>query len=104
MLGPYLRTKKFFRSADGAAAAAPAETGPDSASGEGLDRRDVGFSGEIRALAGPSLLTERLRELGFLSGEIVRVVGRAPFGEPLLVEVRGATVALRRAEAACLKV
>lgn len=64
----------------------------------------VGFDGVIAALVGPTLLTERLRELGFVPGEPVRIVGCAPFGEPLLVVARGATIALRKSEAACLKV
>lgn len=64
----------------------------------------VGFDGVIAELVGPTLLTERLRELGFVPGEPVKIVGCAPFGEPLLVIARGATIALRKTEAACLKV
>lgn len=57
---------------------------------------------EIVKLAGEGVLVSRLRELGFIRGETVRVVGRAPFGEPLIVEIRGATVALRKEEAECV--
>lgn len=59
---------------------------------------------KITALIGDNVLTTRLRELGFVSGEEVRVVGRAPFGEPFLVEVRGAVIALRKNEAQCVQV
>jgi len=56
----------------------------------------------IVKLAGDGVLVSRLRELGFIRGETVRVVGHAPFGEPLIVEIRGATVALRKEEAECV--
>ncbi len=43
----------------------------------------------------------RLRELGFVSGEPVKVVGRAPLGgDPLLVQIGFTRFALRRSEAA----
>lgn len=58
--------------------------------------------GEIRDLQGDPIFLARLRELGFIRGEKVRVQGRAPFGEPIIVEIRGATVALRKQEAACV--
>jgi ferrous iron transport protein A len=49
-------------------------------------------------------LAERLAELGFLPGERVRLLARALFGEPLAVRVGSDTFALRRAEAACVRV
>ena len=43
----------------------------------------------------------RLRELGFVNGEPVKVVGRGPLGgDPLLVQVGFTRFALRRSEAA----
>lgn len=56
----------------------------------------------IANLSGDAVLVARLRELGFIAGAEVKVLGRAPFGDPILVEVRGATVALRKAEARCV--
>jgi ferrous iron transport protein A len=58
--------------------------------------------GNISKLEGDAVVVARLRELGFITGELVRVAGRAPFGEPILVEIRGATIALRKAEATCI--
>lgn len=58
----------------------------------------------ITGLIGDAVVVSRLRELGFIRGELVRVVGRALFGEPILVELRNATVALRRREAECVQV
>ena len=46
-------------------------------------------------------IARRLRELGFVSGEEVEVVAAGPIGaEPLLVQVGSTRFALRRAEAA----
>jgi ferrous iron transport protein A len=45
-------------------------------------------------------IARRLRDLGFVAGEIVRVVARAPLGgDPLLVQVGYTRFALRRREA-----
>ncbi len=42
----------------------------------------------------------RLRELGFVGGEAVRVLAQGPFGgDPLLVKIGFTQFALRRAEA-----
>jgi ferrous iron transport protein A len=46
-------------------------------------------------------IAQRLRELGFVSGEPVRIVARGPIGgDPLLVQIGSTRFALRRAEAA----
>ncbi|MEI8298780.1 MAG: FeoA family protein [Pseudomonadota bacterium] len=55
-------------------------------------------------VAGGAELPERLAELGFLVGERVRVLARAPFGDPLAVRVGSGTFALRRLEADCIRV
>lgn len=47
----------------------------------------------------PDALAGRLGDFGFRSGEKIDWLGRAPFGEPYFFAVRGATVALRLAEA-----
>ncbi|MEN9810926.1 MAG: hypothetical protein RLZZ488_2493 [Pseudomonadota bacterium] len=45
-------------------------------------------------------LSERLLELGVQSGELVRIVHEAPFsGDPIVVDVCGTRLALRRSEA-----
>ncbi len=54
----------------------------------------------VRDLTDADSISRRLRELGFVDGEEVRVVGRGPIGrEPLLVQVGFTRFALRRAEA-----
>jgi len=54
---------------------------------------------EDRETADP--ISQRLRELGFVTGEEVRVVAVGPFGgDPLVVQVGFTRFALRRQEAA----
>lgn len=52
---------------------------------------------------GPSHIIERLIELGFTIGEKILPRGQAPFGGPLIVQVRGTAVALRLDEARCVR-
>ncbi len=53
---------------------------------------------EPRSEADP--IARRLRDIGFVDGEPVRVLGQGPFGgDPLLVQVGYTRFALRRAEA-----
>ncbi|WP_321844433.1 FeoA family protein [Paraburkholderia bannensis] len=45
-------------------------------------------------------IAQRLRDLGFVPGEPVRIVARAPWSaDPLLVQIGSTRFALRRAEA-----
>lgn len=46
----------------------------------------------------------RLCDLGFLPGTPVRVVRRAPLGDPTVYDVRGSHTALRRAESREIRV
>jgi len=46
-------------------------------------------------------IAQRLRDLGFVDGEPVRVVARGPLGaDPLLIQIGSTRFALRRSEAA----
>ena len=54
----------------------------------------------IEKLDGPPQDCARLLDLGFTPGEAVAVTHEAPFGDPLVVRVRGALLALRKREAA----
>ena len=47
---------------------------------------------------------ERLRDLGFLPNTRVRVMRRAPLGDPSIYELRGYRLCLRRTEAARIRV
>ncbi|MGV2288251.1 FeoA family protein [Trinickia sp. YCB016] len=50
-------------------------------------------------------IAQRLRDLGFVSGEPVRVVARGPWGaDPILIQIGSTRFALRRAEASRVSV
>lgn len=54
----------------------------------------------VNSVNGHDEIAQRLRELGFVPGEPVRVVAHAPFGrDPIAVQVGYTRFALRRAEA-----
>jgi ferrous iron transport protein A len=54
----------------------------------------------IHRLDGPRQDCDRLLDLGFTPGEEIAVTHAAPFGDPLVIRVRGALLALRKREAA----
>ena len=54
----------------------------------------------IERLDGPREDCARLLDLGFTPGEEVIVTHVAPLGDPLVIRVRGALLALRKREAA----
>jgi ferrous iron transport protein A len=65
-----------------------------------LDEAAVGETRRVADVAGNDGVAIRLLEMGLTPGVSVRVVGRAPFGDPLELEVRGYRLSIRRAEAA----
>lgn len=58
----------------------------------------------IERLDGPKEDCSRLLDLGLTPGEEVVVTHTAPFGDPIVVRVRGALLALRKREAAWILV
>lgn len=59
----------------------------------------------VSVRAASDSMTERLLEMGLLEGSLVELVHEAPFGgDPIAVRVRGALIALRRAEANAIEV
>lgn len=65
-----------------------------------LDRLPVGEIGFVVAVEGDDPLAIRLLEMGLTPGTRVRVAGRAPFGDPLELELRSYRLSIRRSEAA----
>ncbi len=63
-----------------------------------------GDCAKVTAVAGGGGLLLRLLEMGFVPGTAVRLVKRAPFGDPLEFQVRGCHISLRLAEAAQIAV
>jgi ferrous iron transport protein A len=61
-----------------------------------LSELKEGQSAEIKALNGLSGdVRKRLMIMGLLPNTVVKVIRRAPLGDPLQVEVRGVSLALR---------
>ncbi len=68
-----------------------------------LDHLLVGQSATISNVAS-SLLTARLTEMGLYLGQHVKVLFKAPLGDPIAVQVGDYVVALRNAEARLVEV
>ena len=58
----------------------------------------------IESLNGPAEDCRRLLDLGFTPGEEIMVSHRAPLGDPLVIRVRGALIAVRKREAAWIQI
>ncbi|MCD4803076.1 MAG: ferrous iron transport protein A [Anaerolineales bacterium] len=59
---------------------------------------------EIISCKGGRGISSKLRQLGFMPGDRITVIQRAPFNGPLLVEANGRTVALGRGVAGKIEV
>jgi ferrous iron transport protein A len=64
-----------------------------------LSELSPGGSAVLRELPASGASFVRLREMGLLPGTRIRLVRRAPLGDPLEIEVRGYRLSLRRDEA-----
>jgi ferrous iron transport protein A len=60
----------------------------------------IGSTARVADVAGDDAVAIRLLEMGVTPGVTVRVIGQAPFGDPLELELRGYRLSIRRAEAA----
>ncbi|WAS94737.1 FeoA family protein [Nannocystis punicea] len=64
-----------------------------------LAQLELGARARVTLVGGSGALALRLLEMGFTPGTVVVLVKRAPFGDPLELQVRGCHVSLRKAEA-----
>ena len=64
-----------------------------------LAELEKGESRTVLSVRGENLVTRRLMEMGVIPGVAVRMVKSAPFGDPIEINVRGYSLALRRNEA-----
>lgn len=69
-----------------------------------LDRLAPGARGRITGFVVDDTFSQRLMQLGLIEDTEVRMLRRAPTGDPLEVEVMGYALSLRRAEAATVRV
>jgi ferrous iron transport protein A len=61
---------------------------------------DAGRHARVIDVLGDDSIAVRIMEMGIIQGEPLRVVGWAPLGDPMEVELRGYRLSLRKAEAA----
>ena len=59
---------------------------------------------QVEDIAGPDEERRRLLDLGVTPGEELAVVQSVPFGDPLVVMIRGMRLALRKREASWISV
>ncbi|MBN8613507.1 MAG: ferrous iron transport protein A [Deltaproteobacteria bacterium] len=59
----------------------------------------VGETGTVDRIVGGGALRRRLLELGVLRGARIRVVRVAPMGDPIELELRGASLSIRHYDA-----
>ncbi len=69
-----------------------------------LDALDPGEGGLIARVDGDPAIARRLMELGLVPGTRVKVVRRAPLGDPIELAVRGLHLSVRRTEASHIHV
>ena len=70
----------------------------------GLDRLVIGDRGRVVRILGADEITARLFEMGLTPGVSVGVLGCAPLGDPIELELRGYRLSLRKTEAARVEV
>lgn len=67
---------------------------------DSLDHISVGSTVRVQDVSGGDSVAMRLLEMGVTPGVEIRLVGKAPFGDPLELELRGYRLSIRRQEAA----
>jgi ferrous iron transport protein A len=65
---------------------------------------EPGAGARVEGVDGGSAIGRRLLDLGFVPGTEIRVVRRAPLGDPVEYELRGYRLCLRRSEALRIRV
>lgn len=67
-----------------------------------INKLKVGSKGMIAKVEGNSPLTKRLSALGCIPGTELQVSGQAPFGDPIVIQFRGTSMAIRRKDASAI--
>lgn len=63
-----------------------------------LSELKKGQAGRVLKIEALPALRKRLLDMGVLTGEVIRVEGVAPFGDPMEVSVRNYRLSLRKKE------
>ena len=59
----------------------------------------AGQTATVLEISGDDSIAIRLMEMGITDGEEIKLIGRAPLGDPLEILVRGYRLSLRKVEA-----
>jgi ferrous iron transport protein A len=69
-----------------------------------LSQLPIGASGQVVQIEGVDEISLRLMEMGLVPGTGFTLLGAAPLGDPLELEIRGYRLSLRKSEAARVEV
>jgi Fe2+ transport system protein FeoA len=69
-----------------------------------LTELPIGKEARVVSVGGEGRVTRRLLEMGVIPGISLKVVKKAPFGDPIEVRLRGYSLAMRRSEANSIEV
>ena len=64
----------------------------------------IGEQARVAGVEGADDVSQRLMEMGLTPGTLVRLLGQAPLGDPLELELRGYRLSVRKSEAARIQV
>ena len=64
-----------------------------------LDMITLGEKVKVKGIAKESSVKRKLLDMGVTPGVEVKIVGKAPMGDPINIEVRGYKLTLRKSEA-----
>jgi ferrous iron transport protein A len=64
-----------------------------------LAKLKVGESAQVTGIEGEDAISVRLMEMGLIPGVEVKLLGKAPLGDPLEIELRGYRLSVRKSEA-----
>lgn len=69
-----------------------------------MDQLAIGEAAAVAEVRGGGAMAVRLLEMGLVPGTRVKLLKRAPLGDPLEFQLRGYHISLRRAEANRIRV
>lgn len=64
-----------------------------------LSDLNIGDEANVISVAGDDDLRIKIMEMGVVSGSLVKVIKKAPLGDPLAISIRGYDLTLRKNEA-----
>lgn len=67
-----------------------------------IDSLEIGQTGTIVKVEGDSKLMKRLSALGCIPGTELALLRKAPLGDPLVINFRGFSLAIRKKDAASI--